>query len=296
MTPLRLERHGKVLRMALPGWRGVLGCGLALWLASIGALVATDDDILLPSVVLLGSFLTPVTVIFWFVERGGVTALTPQRLLAAFFVAGVAGLLVAAMLETWLLPDRLLPNVWIGLVEEFLKGFGVWVLARGLREYTVRDGVLLGTTVGLGFGAFEAAGYTLSWGMTASGFDLSDMIAEEALRIVVAPFCHGVWTGLFGGVLFACRGRVTWRVVGAYLAAASLHALWDGASTAGIVVTVLASGTSSQRDDLSNGDLPMPSSLDPQWLYGGVQWAMMIAVALLGVIVLRQHWRRNAGP
>lgn len=279
------------VKAVLPTWRGVLGCGLALWLASLGALVLTDDDILLPSVVLLGSFLTPVTVIFWFVDRGGVTALTPRRLLAGFFVAGVTGLLVAAVLETWLLPDRLLPNVWVGLVEELLKGAGVWVLARGLRSYTVRDGVLLGTTVGLGFGAFEAAGYTLSWGMTASGFDLSDMIAEEVLRIVVAPFCHGVWTGLFGGVLFACHGRVTWKVVGAYLAASSLHALWDGSSTAGIVVTVLAAGTPTQRDDLSNGDLPMPSSLDPQWLYGGVQWAVMIVVALLGVLALRQRWR-----
>lgn len=278
----------------MPGWRGVFVCGLLLWLASIGALVLTDDDILLPSVVLLGSFLTPVTVIFWFVERGGVTALTPRRLLAAFFVAGVAGLLVAAVLETWLLPDRLLPNVWIGLIEEALKGFGVWVLARGLREYTVRDGVLLGTTVGLGFGAFEAAGYTLSWGMDAAGgFDLSDMLAEEVLRIAVAPFCHGVWTGLFGGVLFACRGRLTGRVLGAYLAAASLHALWDGSSTAGIVVTVLASGTRTQRSDLSNGNLPMPSTLDPQWLYGGVQWGVMIAVAVLGVLVLRQRWRET---
>src|SRR5262245_49324865 len=99
---------------ALPSWLGVLGCGFLLWVASIAALVATDDNILLPSVVLLGSFLTPVTVIFWFAGRDPWTVLTPRRLLAGFFVAGVLGLLVAAVLETWLLPDRLLPNVWIG--------------------------------------------------------------------------------------------------------------------------------------------------------------------------------------
>jgi protease PrsW len=277
--------------VGLPNWITVLVCGFLLWVASVGALVATDDSILLPSVVLLGSFLTPVTVIFWFAARDPWSVLSPSRLLAGFFVAGVLGLLVAALLETYLLPDRLLPNVWVGLIEELLKGTGVWVFSRGLRTWSVRDGVVLGTTVGLGFGAFEAAGYTLSWGITASGFSLHDMIGEEVLRIVVAPFCHGVWTGLLGGVLFACRGRVTWRVVGAYLAAASLHALWDGSSTAGIVVTVLASGTEAQRTDLANGDLPMPSSLDYQWLYGSVQWTVMILVALLGVIVLRQRWR-----
>src|SRR5690349_1405414 len=115
------------MRAAWPSWLGVFSCGLVLWVASLVVLIATDDEILLPSVVLLGSFLTPVTVIFWFAEHDPWTVLTPRRLLAAFFVAGVLGLLVAALLETWLLPDRLLPNVWVGLIEELLKGLGVWV-------------------------------------------------------------------------------------------------------------------------------------------------------------------------
>ena len=68
------------------------------------------------------------------------------------------------MLEVWLLPSRLLPNLWVGLIEEGVKAIGVVVLARGLHRYTVRDGILLGTVVGLGFGAFESSGYALSYG------------------------------------------------------------------------------------------------------------------------------------
>src|SRR3954470_12671663 len=95
---------------AWPAWRLVLVSGTVLWGASILALIATDDEILVPAVVLLGSFLVPVTSIFWVVEHGHHTSLTPARLLAAFFVAGVMGLLVSAVLETWLEPSRIMPN------------------------------------------------------------------------------------------------------------------------------------------------------------------------------------------
>jgi len=271
----------------------VFSWGLLLWALSIGALLISEDDILVPSVVLIGSFLVPVSAIFWFAGRDHDSVLSVRRLMAAFFIAGVVGLLAAAVLETWLLPSRHWPNLWVGLIEEAFKGIGVLWLARGLKQWSVRDGVLLGTTVGLGFGAFEAAGYTFSWGMTASGFSFSDMISEEVLRAAIAPFCHGVWTGLLGAAIFASRGRVTLGVVVVYVAVSLLHAVWDAGSTVAIVATVLASGTAEQREDLRNGIMPLPSSLDPQWFYGLVQWTVMILAASVGVLWLRRRWVRE---
>jgi RsiW-degrading membrane proteinase PrsW (M82 family) len=271
--------------------RFVFVWGLVLWVASAAALALTEDGTLLPSVVLLGSFLVPVTSIVWVADHDPCSALSVRRLLEAFFIAGVLGLLAAALLETWLLPDRLLPNVWIGLIEEAVKAIGVLVLARGLPRYTLRDGILLGAAVGLGFGAFEAAGYTLTYGFTGHGFSLRDLISEEILRAVVAPFCHGVWTGLFGAALFSAHGRITPSLLLTYLGVAGLHALWDGASTAGIIVTVLIDGTVDQRNSLSDWSLPVPDTLDAQWLYGLVQWAIMLVVAVLGVERLRVRWR-----
>jgi RsiW-degrading membrane proteinase PrsW (M82 family) len=276
-------------------WLLVLVTGAALWLASTAALAVTGDEILLPSVVLLGSFLAPVTVIFWFIEHERETALSPRRLLLAFFGAGVLGLIAAAMLEVWLLPSRLLPNVWVGLIEEAVKAIGVIVVAHGLRRHTVTDGVVLGVVVGLGFGAFESSGYALSYGFSNGHFSLSNLISEEILRAVIAPFCHGLWTGLFGAALFAAardgRLRFTLGVLGAYFAAAVLHMLWDASSTAAIVVTVLAAGDETERDALSSGSLPPPSVLTPQWLYGLVQWVVMIAVAAVGSLLVRRRWR-----
>ena len=276
-------------------WPLVFGVGIALWVLSTLALVATDDNVLLPSVVLIGSFLVPVTVIFWFLDHDRDTALSPRRLLLAFFVAGVLGLLAAAALEVWLLPHRLLPNMWVGLIEEAVKALGVAALAVGLPRYTVRDGVLLGVVVGLGFGAFESSGYTLNYAFDDGQFSFSSMISEEILRAAIAPFCHGLWTGLFGAALFAAareRGRLrfTFGVLGAYVAAAALHGLWDGSSTAGIVVTVLAAGDEAQREALEEWILPSPSVISPQWLYGLVQWAVMIAVAIAGSLLIRRRW------
>jgi protease PrsW len=268
--------------------------GLGLWVAATLALVLTRDDVLLPSVVLIGSFLVPVSAVFWFLDHDRETELSAGRLYAAFFVAGVLGLITAAVLETWLVPSRALPNLWVGLIEEAVKGLGVIALARPLHRYTIHDGVLLGATVGLGFGAFEAAGYTLSYGVSPDGFSIQDMLSEEILRAVIAPFCHGVWTGLFGAALFAAHGRITLGVVAVYLGVSLLHALWDAASTAGIVITVLASGTDEQRDALATWDLPTPSTLDAEWLYGLVEWGVMIVVALAGVLLLHRLWSRQA--
>ncbi|HWK30245.1 MAG TPA: PrsW family glutamic-type intramembrane protease [Solirubrobacter sp.] len=274
-------------------WPLVLVAGLALWVASAAVLALTEDEILLPTVVLVGSFVVPVAVIFWFFEHDGHTELSARRLVTAFFVAGVVGLLGAAVLEVWLLPSRLLPNIWVGLIEEATKAVGVIVFARGLHRHTIRDGVLLGVVVGLGFGAFESAGYTLTYGAGANGYSLPDMLNEEILRAVIAPFCHGLWTGIFGAAWFASGARPSWRALGAYAGAVGLHSLWDASSTAGIVVAVLASGDQTLRDTLAAGELPQPAALDDAYLYGAVQWGLMILVAALGAVLIRRRWLRE---
>jgi protease PrsW len=282
-------------------WRRVLVAGTLLWLCSIGTLALTEDDILLPCVVLVGSFLVPVTGVFWLLEHRHHTELDPARLVSAFFVAGVLGLLAAAALETWLLPHRLVPDLWVGLIEEATKGLGLVVYTLGLRRFPVRDGIVLGATIGLGFGAFESSGYTMSYGFRSGTFSMTDLLSEELLRAVVAPFCHGVWTGLVGAAVFAAArgGRLHLANAGvalAYLLAALLHALWDASSNAGVVVTVLIAGTEDQRTRLSRWALPSPGSIDQQALLTAVEWTVMAAVATAGLLLLRRAWSTGVVP
>ena len=247
---------------------------------------------------LLGSFLVPVTVIFWFLDRDARHRAQPRRLLLAFFVAGVLGLLAAAALEVWLLPSRLFPNVWVGLIEEASKAVGVIVLARGLRRYTVRDGILLGVVVGLGFGAFECSGYTLNYGFDDGRvLDLEPGLRGDPARGHRAVLPRALDRAVRRRALRAfARGRAAdVRRARRLPRRAALHALWDAASTAGIVVTVLASGDETQREAVASGRCRRPRCSRRSGCSALVEWAVMIARRDRRLLLVRRRWVTHDG-
>jgi hypothetical protein len=94
-----------------PRWWVVLVVGLVLWIAAVGTAWVTTNLILLPTIVLLGSFLVPVTGVTWYLDHDPSPALSPRRVIAAFIIAGVIGALAASLLDilarAWPRPDRL---------------------------------------------------------------------------------------------------------------------------------------------------------------------------------------------
>ena len=87
----------------------------------------------------------------------------------------------------------------------------MWLLARRLPRYTMRDGIVLGATVGFGFAAFESAGYAFNALFTNNGLSLINVVETEVLRGILTPVGHGLWTAILGGALFgvaARRGRL----------------------------------------------------------------------------------------
>ena len=234
----------------VPRWWAVLLIGLALWAAALGAMYVTRDIILLPTIVLLGSFLVPVTAIVWYLDHDGSPALSPRRIVSAFIIAGVLGLIVAALLEFWLVyGPGTIGMLKVGFIEEFVKGAAIVLLALGLRSYTTRDGMLLGATVGFGFAALETSGYALASLFVVQGqqlvLSLPSVVFTELVRAVLAPFGHGLWTAILGGVIFhaARRGhlRLTWSVLVAYAGVSVLHAAFDlyGGIAGYIVISII---------------------------------------------------------
>src|SRR2546430_16186984 len=84
-------------------WWGIFLIGLGLWILSVVVTAITGNINTVPSIVLLGSFLVPVTVIVWYLDHYQSPVLEPQRLLAAFVIGGVLGVLAASILEALLL-------------------------------------------------------------------------------------------------------------------------------------------------------------------------------------------------
>jgi RsiW-degrading membrane proteinase PrsW (M82 family) len=60
--------------------------------------------------------------------------------------------------------------LYVGLIEDAVKLAALWLLAR----YTMRDGMVLGATVGFGFAALESAGYAFNALFTSSGLSLTN--------------------------------------------------------------------------------------------------------------------------
>lgn len=60
-----------------PGWRSICFTGLVLWLASLVVTALTGNPNILPTVVLLGSFLVPATAVVWYLDHYQSPELTP---------------------------------------------------------------------------------------------------------------------------------------------------------------------------------------------------------------------------
>ena len=232
-----------------PAWWVVLLIGLGLWIAAFAVADVTRNVILLPTIVLLGSFLVPVTAVVWYLDHDPSPALSPRRVVSAFIIGGVLGVLGASILEYLLVPNGMIGALVVGLIEEFVKGVFIVLVALGLRTFHVRDGIVLGATVGFGFAALESSGYALASLFVVQGhvlyLSLSSVIVTELIRGVLAPFGHGMWSALLGAAIFAAarrHGRLGfgWAVLVTYLVVAVLHGVFDAQSSViGIVVVSL---------------------------------------------------------
>src|SRR5437868_15237765 len=72
-----------------PRWWLVFPIGLVLWVATVADTFYTNNLILLPTFVLLGSLLVPATAVSWYLDHDPRAVLLPWRIVSAFFFFGV---------------------------------------------------------------------------------------------------------------------------------------------------------------------------------------------------------------
>jgi RsiW-degrading membrane proteinase PrsW (M82 family) len=279
-----------------PSWLRVLGGGLVLWVAAVVVTFATRNANLVPTVILLGSFLVPVSFVIWAFAHGD-EVVTAQRVFTAFVYGGVLGVLGASALEAvFLRQPSVAGYAGVGLIEEAVKLAALWLLARHLPRYTMRDGMVLGAAVGFGFAAFESAGYAFNALFTDSGPSLLSLVETEVLRGILAPVGHGLWTAILGGVLFAAaarRGRLrpSGALLGWYVLVALLHGLWDASRIIAVWLTLVLTGTQLQWLLFDLGRFPAVTAAQVH-LFTALSWGLLVVDGLLGVLILRGRWHR----
>lgn len=269
-------------------WLRVGLAGVFLWGASVLVIMVTKDPILIPTVVLLGSFVVPVTWARRALERDHADSLRLGVIARLFVNGGAAGILSAALLETFLLrASGEAFYIGVALIEEGVKLAVLWRMTRRMADHSMVNGLVLGATVGFGFAAFESSGYALNALYGSTGTSLSSLIQTEAVRGLLAPFSHGLWTAITGAVLFQQsrngRFRLTIPLFGTYLLVSMLHATWDLAPVIAATFTLLTSGKGwhvhliGTQDSLVGGHIGLYHALDD---------IILLLLAVAGVITV----------
>src|SRR5215207_6861474 len=175
-------------------WWKVLIFGAILWAITVVVTVVTRNTNLVPSLILMGSFLVPFCVVLFVAERAD-ERLSTQRLATGFFIGGLLGVLGASLLD-----GNLSAGVWtnaaVGFIDEGVMAVLLVSLGWTISAKSASVGGLLGATIGAGFAAFESAGFALRSAITPDGIDLVGLLQSEVVRGVFAPLGHVLWTAV----------------------------------------------------------------------------------------------------
>ena len=175
----------------------------------------------------------------------------PPRLLVFAFIWGTSAAVVLAavlqiFLDAWLSPAMDATQstgvspftlvVGAPLTEEAAKGLFLLLMMTGVRRNemnSLTDCLVYAGLVGAGFAWLEDILYI------ANGETLADSLFTAALRLIMAPFAHSLFTTLFAiGVWYALHKRSAIARAGCillgYAGAVVLHAMWNGSSLLGV--------------------------------------------------------------
>ncbi|HET6736652.1 PrsW family intramembrane metalloprotease [Mycobacterium sp.] len=167
----------------------------------------------------------------------------PPRLLVLAFLWGasvavvvsvILGLFIEALISSGETETVSAASVVIGapLIEEAAKGLFLLLMMTGRRRNELNS-----MTDCLVYAGIAAAGFTWLEDILyiGGGESLGDSLVTAAMRLVMAPFAHSLFTTAFGiGVYFALQRRNVLGKVGCimlgYLGAVFMHGLWNGSS------------------------------------------------------------------
>jgi RsiW-degrading membrane proteinase PrsW (M82 family) len=305
---MMLNRVARAKRIAAPHehfielptrlWKLLLAGGLLTWLVAAVVTEVTEDTILVPTVIITGSFMVPVTMAAFALSRRREGYLTTEEVVLGFLLAGTLGVVATALLETYLLPSANGTFIAVGWIEEFGKGAVLLLVAHQVHHREPRDGMVLGAVVGAGFAAFESAGYAMQTLLEKpDAISVVSVLEIEAFRAVLAPFGHITWTALIGGALFASsrggRFHLTHGLVLTIVGVVTLHALWDQSYGWAVMLTrglVMDAGWDLLWPNAQFWAVP-PTGSDLVW-FNTIYDVLLGIWSLIGATWVVAAWRR----
>jgi RsiW-degrading membrane proteinase PrsW (M82 family) len=223
-------------------------------LGTIAGLIVIGLTAVNPVGTAIGFFLSSVTmtiVVLAYVWLDRWEPEPPRLLVLAFLWGASVAVVIASILQIYaesvINPGEMEEvssfSVVLGapLTEEAAKGLFLLLMMTGRRRNelnSLTDCLVYAGLVGAGFAWLEDILYI------ANGESLSESLLTAALRLIMGPFAHSLFTTFFGiGVYFAMQQRNAAAKVGyillGYLGAVFMHGLWNGSSLVGFEAYLL---------------------------------------------------------
>ncbi|MGV0744750.1 PrsW family intramembrane metalloprotease [Mycolicibacterium sp. XJ870] len=170
----------------------------------------------------------------------------PRLLLLAFGWGASIAILLSVVLSLFgdalFPPNPALPDgfgstaIRAPLIEEAAKGLFLLIMMTGRRRNelnSLTDCLVYAGMVGIGFAWLEDIMYI------SSADSLAGSLVTAAMRLIMAPFAHALFTTMFAiGVYFALQRRSAFAktacILIGYFGAVIMHGLWNGSSLLGI--------------------------------------------------------------
>jgi RsiW-degrading membrane proteinase PrsW (M82 family) len=200
-----------------------------------------ENTNLLPGLMLIGSFAIPISALVLFIEFNVRRNVSLYMVVRLVLLGGVFSLLITHLLPLvpWLLSllftdySQILGNSLAGPLEESAKVLAMVAVASAAKYRYKLNGLLVGAAVGMGFAAFESAGYAFN--VLLGGGNVEDMVFNINMRGLLSPFCHIVWSAISGCALWrVINGReFKWRMlcdenfIRLFLVPVILHMIWN---------------------------------------------------------------------
>jgi RsiW-degrading membrane proteinase PrsW (M82 family) len=190
-----------------------------------------ENPNLVPGLMFIGSFAVPVSTLILFLEMNAPRNISVFMIMALAFLGGVTSMFIALVLFDKLdfLSDIMHASA-AGIIEEAAKVLVVvLIVGRFTRYKWILNGLLFGAAIGMGFAAFESAGYAYR----SASFD--GMVDSLTLRGLLSPFMHIVWTANASAALWLVKAdrKFSWnmlvdkRFLRVMLSSMLLHMIWN---------------------------------------------------------------------
>jgi RsiW-degrading membrane proteinase PrsW (M82 family) len=164
-----------------------------------------QNRLLIPGLIMTGSFAMPISTLIFFVEMNARRNVSMYQVSKMVVVGGLLSMIMSLLLFE---VSDVFSLGWLGgsvggLVEEPAKVMAMLLVASMTRYRYILNGLLFGAAVGAGFAAFESAGYAFIAGVVNSDPDL--MTTTILFRGLLSPLGHIVWSAMCGAALWMVK-------------------------------------------------------------------------------------------